>query len=157
METMDYKHLLLAVDFEKESEPVIARAVWLQKLLGARLTLLHVTEHIPPAMDYMSLGYSGDIALPENAALEKELIELVKGQLDSLGDRISVPAEDRLVRIGPTGHIIDTVAAELGADLVVIGSHGRHGLMGLFGSTAKSVLRELTCDLLVVKIGPSQD
>ena len=60
--------------------------------------------------------------------------------------------EDRLVRIGSTGHTIDAVAAEIGADLVVVGSHGRHGFMRLFGSTSKAVLGSLTCDVLCVKL-----
>jgi universal stress protein A len=36
---------------------------------------------------------------------------------------------------------------------VIIGSHGRHGFLGLFGSTAKDVLRGVQCDVLCVKLG----
>lgn len=152
METQDYQRLLLAVDFEKESEPVIRRAQRLQSVLGARLFLLHVVEHIPPAFDYAAVGYAGDVAAPDNLELEDELLSIAQRELDALGERLDVPVADRLVRVGPTGRTIDEVANEFNIDLVVIGSRGRHGFLGLFGSTARTVLRNLTCDVLCVKI-----
>jgi universal stress protein A len=152
MDTQDYQRLLLAVDFEKESEPVVARAQRLKTLLGARLFLLHVVEHIPPTMEYMPVGYAGDVAVPENLELEEELLAIARREIDLLGERMDVPVSDRLVRVGPTGRTIDEVAGELDIDLVVIGSRGRHGFLGLFGSTARSVLRNPTCDVLCVKI-----
>ncbi len=152
MDTGDYKHLLLAVDFENESEPVIARTQQLRKFFGARLTLLHVVEHVPPAMEYLPLGYSDNVSMPVDLELEEELMALARRQLEALGQRLDVPVGDCLLRVGPTGPVIDETAAEVSADLVVVGSHGRHGLMGLFGSTARSVLRDLGCDVLCVKI-----
>ncbi|AFL72852.1 universal stress protein [Thiocystis violascens] len=152
MNAGEYTHLLVAVDFEPESEVVVARAQRLRHLTGARLTLLHVIEHIPPSMEYLTLGYSGEIALPENRELEAELLAVAVRQMDELGEQLDVAAPDRLVRVGATGHVIDDVAEELGADLVILGRHGRHGLLGLFGSTARTVLRHSTCDVLCVKI-----
>lgn len=158
METGNYHHLLLAVDFGEDCEPVVARAKHLRDLLGARLTLLHVVEHIPPAMESMYLGYAGEMALPaETAALEGELLEVAKQQMDLLGEELGVPAADRLIKTGSTGQVIDAVAAELKVDLVVIGTHGRHGILGLFGSTSRSVLRNSRCDVLSVKILDARD
>ena len=148
----NYKHLLLAVDFEPNGAPVIERARLLSTLFGARLSLLHVVEHVNPPQEYLPLGCGAELPIPDEIGLEEELLELSRRQLDSLGDSLGVAAEDRLVRVGPTGHTIDAVAAEIGADLVVVGSHGRHGLMGLFGSISKSVLGSLTCDVLCVKL-----
>jgi universal stress protein A len=152
MNTQDYQSILLAVDFEQESEPVVARAQRLKTVLGARLYLLHVVEHIPPALEYVPVGYAGDVTVPDNLELEEELLAIARRELDVLGERLDVPSTDRLVRVGPTGRTIDEVAGELAVDLVVIGSRGRHGFMGLFGSTARTVLRNLTCDVLCVKI-----
>jgi len=112
-----------------------------------------VVELVTPAAEYMPLGFAGDIAAPDDLSLERDLMDLARRQLDVLGDRLGVPAEDRLVRMGPVGPTIDETATEIGADLVVIGSHGRHGFLGLFGSTAKSVLRSIACDVLCVKLG----
>lgn len=149
----DYSYLLVAVEFDPSSEAVIDRAQRLRTLLGARLSLLHVLEHIPPAPDYMPLGFGGELPTTDDLGLEQELLESATRQLDLLGERFAVAQSDRLVRIGATGYTIDTVAAEIGADLVIIGSHGRHGFLGLFGSTAKSVLRDVQCDVLCVKLG----
>jgi universal stress protein A len=152
METSTYTHLLLAVDFEPESEPVIARARRLRDLFGARLSLLHVVEHVPPAPEYLPLGFGGELPVSEDLGLEEELLAVAGGQLATLGEQLDVPEADRLIRIGPTGHTINETATEVGADLVIIGSSGRHGFLGLFGSTAKAVLRSVTCDVLCVKL-----
>jgi universal stress protein A len=153
METKIYSHLLVAVDFEPESEPVVARARALRDLFGARLSLLHVVEHVPPAVEYMPLGFAGEVSSPDDLALEDELMALARRQLDTLGEQLGVPEADRLIRVGPTGHTIDEVAGEIAADLILIGRRGRHGLLGLFGSTAKTVLRSQACDVLCVRLG----
>jgi len=153
MTTETYSRLLAAVDFEPNSEPVLDRAQRLRTLFGARLTLLHVLEHVPPAPDYMPLGFGGDLPTPDDLGLEQELVDIACRQLDVLGERLGVAPVDRLVRVGPTSHTIDEVADEIDADLVIIGSHGRHGFLGLFGSTAKAVLRSVKCDVLCVKLG----
>jgi universal stress protein A len=152
VDNLGYKHLLLAADFEEESEPVVERARRLRDLLGARLSLLHVVEHIPPAVELMPLGLSGESSLPDDLALEEELLGIARRQLGALGDRLGVPESDRLVRVGPVAHLIDETAAEIGADLVVVGGRGHRGLLGLFGSTAKGVLSGLCCDVLCVRL-----
>jgi len=48
---------------------------------------------------------------------------------------------------------IHTLANEIGADLIVVGSHGRHGLALLLGSTANGVLHGAPCDVLAVRVG----
>jgi universal stress protein A len=152
MAERDYKHLLLAVDFARDAEAVIERALKLRTSCGARLSLLHVLEYVPQAVELMPMSYAGDMALPETFDLEGELIAAAQAQLDALGERLQVPAEDRHIQVGPTGHVIQATAQELGADLVILGSHGRHGLKALMGSTVKSVVHGLCCDLLCVRI-----
>jgi len=152
METRDYSHILLAVDFEPESEPVIARARRLCDLLGARLSVLHVVEHVPAVVELGPMGLGGEVSAAEELALEEELVEVAKRQMQALGERLGVAEGDRLVRVGPTARVIDETAEAIGADLVVVGGHSRHGLMRIFGSTAKSVLKALRCDALCVHI-----
>ena len=48
---------------------------------------------------------------------------------------------------------IHSKAEEIGADLIVVGSHGRYGLALLMGSTANGVLHGATCDVLAVRVG----
>jgi universal stress protein A len=145
MQDPGYRHLLLAVDFAPETESVVARAAQLREQCGARLSLLHVVEYLP-------MSYSGDLVLPDDFDLERELVEVAKRQMDVLGDRLRVPAEDCHIESGGTGRVILRVAGELGADLVILGSHGRHGLAVLLGSTARTVLNGAACDVLAVRI-----
>lgn len=140
-----YQHLLLAVDFAPETESVVERARQLREECGARLSLLHVVEYLP-------MAYSGDLVLPDDFDLEQELLEVAKKQMIALGERLGVPEAERHIEIGGTGHTILRVADELAVDLIVLGSHGRHGLAVLLGSTARSVLNGAKCDVLAVRI-----
>jgi universal stress protein A len=56
------------------------------------------------------------------------------------------------VEIGTPKREIVRVAAEQKAELIVLGSHGRHGLQLLLGSTANGVLHQATCDVLAVRV-----
>lgn len=145
MSPTEYKHLLLAVDFAPETEPVVARAQQLAAQFAARLSLLHVVEYLP-------MSYSGDLVLPDDFDLERELVEVAKKQMKQMCDRLGVAEEDAHIETGGTGHAILRVAADLGVDLVVLGSHGRHGLRALLGSTARTVLNGAACDVLAVRL-----
>jgi universal stress protein A len=137
--------MLLAIDFAPETELVIERAQQLKEHCQARLTLLHVVEYLP-------MSYSGDLVLPDDFDLERELLDVAKKQMLELGERLGVPAEDRHIELGATGRTILRLASELQTDLIVLGSHGRHGLAALLGSTARTVLNGAACDVLAVRI-----
>jgi universal stress protein A len=141
-----YRHILLAVDFAPETESVISRAQQLRDQCAARLSLLHVVEYLP-------MAYSGDLVMPEDFDLERELVEVAKRQMDLLGSRLGVPSGgDRRIESGGTGRTILRIAEEIEVDLIVLGSHGRHGLAVLLGSTARTVLNGAACDVLAVRI-----
>ena len=140
-----YGHMLLAVDFAPETEAVVDRARQLREQCRSRLTLLHVVEYLP-------MSYSGDLVLPDDFDLEQELLEVARKQMETVGDRLAVPEEDRRLEIGGTGHTILRVADDLAVDLIVVGSHGRHGLAALLGSTARTVLNGAKCDVLAVRV-----
>jgi universal stress protein A len=53
---------------------------------------------------------------------------------------------------GSTKNEITRLALELQADLIVMGSHGRHGLALLLGSTANAVLHAAPCDVLAIRV-----
>ncbi|AGA90731.1 universal stress protein UspA-like protein [Thioflavicoccus mobilis 8321] len=149
-----YQHLLLAVDFAPESEPVVARAERMRDRFAARLTLLHIVESVPTAIEYMPMSYSSDGILPDGLELEGELLRAARTQIDAVGERLGVPPGDRLIKIGTTGYTIDETAAELGVDLIIVGNKGRHGLHALLApSTSKAVLRAQNCDVLCVHLG----
>jgi universal stress protein A len=141
----DYRHLLVAVDFAAETDQVVDRAVLLRDKCGARLSLVHVVEYVP-------MAYSGDLALPDDFNLEQELLDAARKRMAELGERLGIAEADRYVTLGSTPKEILRIVQEHQVDIVVVGSHGQHGIALLLGSTAGSILHHAECDLLAVRI-----
>ncbi|MEI7996781.1 MAG: universal stress protein [Methylococcaceae bacterium] len=142
----NYKHILLAVDFYENSEIVTNRAEDLAKKYQAKLSIVHVVDSLP----ITDAGYGTDI--PFNMDLTAELMAGAKTRLVKLAERLGVP-EDRLyLEMGSPKTEIIRIAEEKKVDLIVLGSHGRHGLGLLLGSTANGVLHHATCDVLAVRL-----
>ena len=142
----DYRHILLATDFAPESRRVGERAVELAARYGARLSLLHVVDYVP-------LELSNDMMLAEPVDVDGRLVEEARESLDHLADDLGQGDAQRWVVLGSTGPEIKRTAEEHDVDLIVVGSHGRHGLALLLGSTANAVLHGAPCDVLAVRVG----
>lgn len=142
-----YQHILFATDFTDEALQVGARAKEIAQRYGARLSLVHVIEPV-----VVSPGYDLLPVLPEelpDAALRASSQEALR----RLAERLEIQdAEQRVITGVSTKEGILEAVQELGADLIVIGSHGRHGLALLLGSTANAVLHGAPCDVLAVRI-----
>ncbi len=136
-----YHHILLATDLTPASHPVVKKAMELSKGCGAKLTLIHTVEHLP---NY-AYGYTGAVDI------EKELLDAAKESMSKLGEETHVPEADQIVESGPPKARILDAAEELAVDLIIVGSHGRHGVQRLLGSTAASVLHGAKCDVLTVR------
>lgn len=140
-----YRNILFAVDLSKESELVGQRAAALARDTGATLTLLHVVAPV-----YHEPLYDGVLSLPLD--LEAQLIEAAERSLRALAERIGTPDAPRLVQVGTAKSAIVQAARDRAADLIVVGSHGVHGLGLLLGSTANAVLHAAPCDVLAVRV-----
>ena len=142
----NYKHILFAVDFYEHCEAVANRAKDLANKFQAKLSIIHVVDSLP----ITDAGYGADI--PFNMDLTTELMAGAKKRLAKLAERLDV-TEDRLwLEMGSPKTEIIRIAEENKVDLIVIGSHGRHGLALLLGSTANGVLHHATCDVLAVRL-----
>lgn len=139
-----YTHILLAVDFSPSTEQTGRRAVDLAGRYGARLSLIHVVEYLPIALD-------GEPILPPMVGVEEQLMEIARKHLVQLAANLGVNDAARYVELGSTKLEILRVAEAQGVDLIVVGSHGRHGLARLLGSTAGAVLHGAHCDVLAVR------
>lgn len=139
-----YSHILLAADFTPESDRVIQRARALAGTFNCTLSIVHVLEPI-------SIAYGGEFPV-DLGDLHKELEKQAQTQLATLGEQLGVPATNRFLEVGITEKEILRVAKSQGADLIVIGSHGRHGLALLLGSTANAVLHHAEIDVLAVRV-----
>ncbi len=136
-----YKHILFATDLSEDSHLVARKALNMAQHYGARVTMLHVVESLPP----YAVGYLGSINI------EQELLEKAQEDLAALAKEINVPAPEQKVGIGSVKNVILENAAEGDVDLIIVGSHGRHGIGLLLGSTSTAVLHGAECDVLVIR------
>ncbi len=145
---MAYRHVLAAVDLSEEANQVLSEAKQIAEDHGAKLSLITVVK--PLTQVYGGL----DMAAYTQASVnfEREAQSQAAEQLKSLGASVGVAAADVHAVIGaPASQIVDT-ARDLGVDLIVVGSHGKHGLGLLLGSTANGVLHHAECDVLTIRI-----
>ena len=145
---MAYKHVMAAVDLSDEASQVLKEAQRVAEDHGAKLSLITVVK--PLTQVYGGL----DMAAYTQASVnfEREAQTQAQEQLKSVGAGVGVAAEDTHAVVGaPAPQIVDT-AKDLGVDLIVVGSHGKHGLGLLLGSTANGVLHHAECDVLTIRI-----
>ena len=139
-----YENILLATDFSPEAEQAEQKAVELAKRCGAELSLVHVVDYYP------SMQLEGGLAMLPN--IEERLNEKAQEDLDACVARLPIELKATYIGHGPPKGVIIEYATEIGADLIVLGSHGRHGLGLLLGSTATGVLHVAKCDVLAVRV-----
>jgi len=74
--------------------------------------------------------------------------------LDEIVTRLAYPETSAVVILSAHGakHEISAYAKAQNTDLIVIGSHGRHGLSSMLGSTTDGVLHRVGCDVLTVSL-----
>jgi nucleotide-binding universal stress UspA family protein len=133
--------ILYPTDFSEPSEAALSVARSFAHDQGARLIILHVAP--------VELAGGGPL-VPMDPRFYQDAIEEVRRRLN--GSDLNYHVETRL-RQGDAAEEILSLAAELGCDLIVMGSHGRSGLGRLLmGSVAEAVLRGARCPVLTVKV-----
>ena len=140
----NYQHILLAVDLSEEAHHVAAKAQTLAGLYAAELSIVHVIEPV-------SFTYGGDIPL-DFSGIQEEIRRQAEEQLNKLALSLDIDQERQHLLMGRPETEIHNLAKEVAADLIVVGSHGRHGLALIFGSTANGVLHGASCDVLAVRV-----
>lgn len=141
-----YQHVLLAADFFEHGDQVAEKARRIAQQNNAQLSLVHVVDNLPitdPAY--------GPI-IPFDVDLTQELLDTTKKRLRELGEKLNVTEDRQWLEMGSPKLEIVRVAEENHVDLIVVGSHGRHGFALLLGSTANGVLHHAKCDVLAVRL-----
>ncbi|MGB0733031.1 MAG: universal stress protein [Pontibacterium sp.] len=139
-----YRNILVALDLSKDSELLIKKAHLIAERNEAKLNLLHVIEPI-------SFAYGGEVPI-DISTVQKQLNDHAQTQLDLLAEGTGYPIDKKLITTGGREGEIKNIASELGADLVIVGSHDRHGLALILGSTVNGVIQGANCDVLAVKV-----
>jgi len=139
------RHILVATDFSRDGDRAVAVAGELATSLRAKLTILHVVQ-LP---SYAFLGGGVYVPSPE---LSADIMSEARGWLAAAKERISGIEVVTLCCEGDPAAVILRWANENEPDLIVLGSHGRHGLRRLLlGSVAAEVLRGARCPVTTVR------
>lgn len=142
---LQYSHVLLATDLLEETSAVAEKARQLAELYQAKLSVVHVVESIP-------IYFGNELVLPETQEIERQLVERGEKNMAALCKRLEIPESQGHVEMGVTKLEIIDFAEKNGVDLIVLGSHSRHGLAHLLGSTARAVVNSANCDVLAVRV-----
>lgn len=137
-----YKKVLFATDFDEIGVSAAHKAKKIADENKAELILVHVVEPIPA---YAYPGFAGF------AEVEVSIREQAEKELNALANQLGVDMKHRLLEFGSVKNEILRLADEHNVDLIVTGSHGKHGLALLLGSTANAILHGSHCDMLVVQ------
>ena len=139
-----YKHILVGLDLSTESQQVVNRVKFLFDNTNTNISICHILEPL-------AFTYGGDIPV-DLSDVQTQLQDQAKERLSALGAELNVSAEDQHVILGHPAQEMHSMAKNFNMDLIVVGSHGRHGLSLIFGSTSNSVLHGAECDVLAVRI-----
>ncbi|MFT4518540.1 MAG: universal stress protein A [Halioglobus sp.] len=142
---IQYTKILVAIDLSENSTAVMQRALAVAARNEAELYIIHVIEPL-------SFAYGGDIPM-DFSGIQEEIHTQAKLQLQHFAQSAGADTEHQRMMLGKPEVEIHAMAEELGVDLIVVGSHGRHGWQLLMGSTANGVLHGATCDVLAVRVG----
>lgn len=142
-----YTHILVAIDFSAASDHILKKALASMRDSKARISLLHVVEYLPP------IDYLNDALIDINWSVEETvMLDHARDKMKKFARKHALKNVGLEVEVGVPKLVISQFVEENKCDLVVLGSHGRHGLSLLLGSTANAVLHAMPCDVLTVKI-----
>ena len=149
------RKVLIALDATDEAEEVLEGAMGLDPRGSSDI---HVITVIPPIMSGVS-GMDG-ASFAASWPLRDMEETIAQETTKNIRERVATYGiePDRVVtRVGRPAIEIRAQAEKDGTDLIVIGSHGRHGLSGvMLGSTANGVLHNAPCDVLTVRVSGSE-
>lgn len=145
---MAYKKVLLAVDFAADNDEIVKKALEASEQNKAELLIIHVNEPMAAAYSSMPMGAWDQQIAQIDADLRKHSEE----QLRALSTKLNVTSDNQFVRPGRPAYEIKQLAEEQNVDLIVLGTHGQHGIGLLLGSTASGVVHGVGCDVLVVRV-----
>ena len=132
-------NIVVAVDLCDSEHPVLKQAIAMAKLHQSKLHVVHVM----PAV----VG-----GLPYSSTLQEEIDDVANKKLDGLKSLVDHDPVEFYLEYGSSKQEIVRIANEVTADMIVVGSHGKHGIELILGSTANGVVHFAKCDVLTVRV-----
>ena len=143
-----YRHILAAVDLSDESHQVLDVAQILGDQEHAELSVVHAIKPFHHAYAGVTPAMISDVGV----RFEEEADKQARTQLHNIAMSRGLDPDAMHVRHGAPHLEIQDLIDELGTDMLVVGTHGKHGVELLLGSVANAVIHGITCDVLAVRI-----
>lgn len=144
-----FRKILVPLDGSPTSQRGLEEAITLARATGASLRLVHVIEPVPVAADMMTAGVWGALIAGQHEAGEQLL-----AKAGAAAEQQGVSSTRQVLEL-PGERVADAILNEAkaaGADLIVMGTHGRRGFQHLMlGSDAERVLQLSKVPVLVVR------
>jgi universal stress protein A len=139
-----FRKILCPVQFEDSEQTALTLASQMAKDMDATVYLLHVVQNIQ-AVDAPDTAVTADTSAEDDARLK--LQEMAAEKLAGLKSEFLT----RVAPPGETSSIVLEAAADVDADLIVLKTHGRHGLAHfVMGSVAEQIVRRARCPVLTL-------
>lgn len=145
------KTVLHPTDFSEHSRYALSVACALARDAGARLVVLHTVPKATPVIG------DGDMAALQEAERYQEDLRIYRQEMAKKLRTLPLPGlpdrTEHLLKEGEPATVILAAAEDVGADLIVMGTHGRTGhARELMGSVAEEVLQAATCPVLMINV-----
>jgi nucleotide-binding universal stress UspA family protein len=138
-----FKKILCPVQFEDSEQTALALAVQMAKDMNATVYLLHIVQNMQAIDAPDNAAGAADVEHEARLKLQKMADEMLAGLKSESLTRLAAPAE--------TSRVLLEAAAQIDADLIVLKTHGRHGLAHfIMGSVAEQVVRRARCPVLTL-------
>ena len=143
-----YQRILVPVDGSSTSDRALQEAIKLIDTLPAQLRLVHVID------DLLFLDTEGYVDYAALRELTQQIGVRTLARAEEVAKQANIAVETALLEANGEriARVIDKDALSWGADLIVIGTHGRAGFNHLlFGSVAEGVVRGASVPVLLVR------
>ncbi len=144
---LPFRKIIAPTDFSEPAQAGVAAAVELAQAYSAELVLVYAVPRMPLVPAPHGAGAAGQVALEEDIrnSAENALAEVIERQIPG-----EIKGRHRVLSGDPAGQIVEA-AAEEGADLIVMATHGETGWQRFVsGSVAEKVVRLAECPVLAV-------
>ena len=143
---MAYHSVIVAIDISDDANKVLSKALELLRDKNSQLHLIHVIAPLPATDSY-------DLTPTLPLEFENILMQRAEDFISQLAKEHRNANISTHVKLGSLKAEIFSLAEQISADLIVLGTHGQHGIALLLGSSATSVLHGTPCDVLAVRVG----
>lgn len=147
-----YKHILIAIDDSQTSAKALDEAIALARLHGAVLEIAHAVDE-----SLLQSFSNHGVQLIDTGKIQRALLDGGRSTLKEAIEKARAAGLEPRERFlaSEDSHAADQIAeavTDSGADLLVVGSHGRRGFQRLLlGSVAENLVRKVDISVLIVR------